>query len=153
MTNFGRRDGNQEADLEERLARMERALKQIPSRFRRGGGGTILQIEILDGQTVEPTTPIYGVKRFSGTLATVPSAYDPTAFGATPGLFTATDGIGRGRLFTGGLSGDLVLVVHDSTSRHSNPLSSYDFCMTYGTKTILVGAGPSRITVYKIGFP
>ncbi len=152
--NFGKRHYNREAELLERIDRLERAIKQVPSRFRRGGGASdILELDIIDGQTVEATTPIYGIKRFSGTLTTVPSAYDPNGVGATPGLFTATDGIGRARLYTNGVSGTLVLVLHDSTSHHSNPLATFDFPTVYGTKKILVGAGPSTVTVYQVGFP
>jgi hypothetical protein len=96
-------------------------------------------LKIVDGNTVYSVgaTTLYGVKLASGTIATVPSLYDPNSVGSTPGLFAAMDGIGRAQLYIDGvLQSGFVLVAFDAASPIPTALVNGDSVATVASKVI-----------------
>lgn len=135
---------------------MRQAWQEIHKRpIKVKGGGSVTPrnfLRIIDGQTVftaGPTT-IYGISKFSGTIATVPSIYDPNGVGSTPGLFTATTGIGRAFLYLNGvLQANMVLVVFDAGSSIPTALADGDGAASETSRSIPLGSDPTQtITAY-----
>lgn len=141
-------------ELEQEVRRLRAEVAKRPLRAKGGGAATALSyLRIIDGQTVYSSGAVtyYGINKFGGALATVPSIYDPNGVGSTAGLFTATTGIGRAVLYTNGIAqSSLVLVAFDSASPiSSGPLLELDFAVSTTTKSIPLSGDPTQsITAY-----
>jgi hypothetical protein len=140
-------------DIRRELRRAWAEIAKRPIKVK-GGGATASRylLKIIDGQTVfssGPTT-IYGISKYSGSLATVPSIYDPNGVGSTAGLFTATTGIGRAALYISGvLQSDLVLVVFDSASPIPTSLAELDAVASETSRSIPLVSDPTQsVTAY-----
>ncbi len=104
--------------LRREVAKLRQGLAQRPVKPPKGAPTQYYFMRVLDGNTVYSNSPTiyYGVKRKSGTFATVSSLWDPTIDG-TAGAFAAEDGIGRGYLIANGVeSSTRSLIAHDSRS-------------------------------------
>lgn len=108
----------------------------------------LILLRIIDGQTVYNSggTTFYGIKKFAGTITTVPSNY-VVGTNDTPGTFTATDGIGRAYVVIDGqVSSSMVLVLFDASSPVDVDLVTGDFVQC---DTIVTVMGPTLpLTVY-----
>jgi len=95
------------------------------------------------GNTLE--TGQFGVKYVTPNLTTVPSAYDPTV------TDSFIDGIGRGTLYINGVAqANKVLLVNDDHGSFRNALVQGDVVWCHTPIYLLVGAGPSTVTVYPV---
>ena len=98
---------------------------------------TVNLLLVVDrGNTLE--TGQLGVKYYSGTLASVPSAYDPDV------TSSFIDGVGRGTLYKNGTAvSGYVLIVNDNQGSFRNALFIGDPIRTSGTVSIPVSGGGS----------
>jgi hypothetical protein len=109
----------------------------------RGAGIVSSLILIIDvGNTLE--TGQDGIVYYEGTLASVPTAYDPetdTSF---------IDGIGRATLYKNGVSQGYVLVVNDDSGSFRNALFQNDPIVSSGTISLAVDGG-GTVNAWTVG--
>lgn len=148
FTNLGRRSSNAEAELSRRIDSLELAVRQIPSRFKRGGGSSPFTVcSIIGGNTLDSLQP--GIL-YDASVVSVPTLYDPdvdTSF---------IDGIGNAFLFTDNvMSANKVLIVNAGTTYGSPvayPLVEGLIVYVTGTVTLTVDDDVTASqTVYVVG--
>lgn len=116
--------------------------RNLPSRWQ---GGSSKSFRVIIDQGNELETGQDGVVYYEGTLASVPSAYDPDV------TSTFIDGIGRGTLQVNGVSQPgYVLVVNDDRGTFRNAVFQNDPIQTSGAVSIPVDGGGS-IKAYTLG--
>lgn len=140
--------------LERRVRLLEREnqhLQQVMATRQRmlNAGAAVSEqvIQIIDGATVYSSggTTYYGITRKSGTMTQVASLWDPTG-DPTPGAFTAETGIGRGTLYTNGVSQGVVLVVHDTRAGNliAQALANGDVVGTFTSTILTLASDPTQ---------
>lgn len=102
----GRRGDYPFIDLDRRLRDAEQRLRQIPSRFAGGATASRKVLRIVDGNIVETTVGILGIKYSATKISTVAAIYDLSLSATLP------DGLGRAELWTDGVLTGYVLVVN-----------------------------------------
>lgn len=107
-----------------RLLDLERAVRQIPAKFTRGGSVNELRIIIIGGNTVSGIDCIaYAASVTAGAV------YDPNVTAVYP------TGMGRGWLYLNGSNQGRVLVRHNLAS-YSGPIISGERVVATGTTTV-----------------
>lgn len=137
--------------LREDLQRIRREVSQRIVKPPKGAAGSVTRrIAIAGGNTL--ATGQDGIKFSSSTIASVPSAYDPTV------TSTFIDGIGRGTYYVNGVSQGYVLVVNDGRSGslvNFDLLGGTDYDVGDVATTVSIdvsGGGGTTVTAYVIGF-
>lgn len=133
------------AQMERRIAYLERVLAGFPARFAGGGKPHVYTVSIIGGNML--SSGQQGVKSVSS-LTSVPVKYDPT-------IDTSfIDGVGYGLLGIDGVyDGTKVLVVNNGggLTFNSFPLIANNVIITSGPIAIPVGAGPDSVDCYTLG--
>ena len=101
-------------------------------------------LSIVGGNTLETTQT--GINYQSGTITSVPSAYDPNV------TSSFIDGIGRGTLYKDGVAQTgYVLIVNDDRGTFRNALLVSDGPITTGYVMIQVGSSGVYVQAYTVG--
>lgn len=148
------RQSNEITRLRRENIKLRQALAQRPVKPPKGSSAVRWHVEIIDGQTAYSVgaTTYYGLLKSASAITEVPSVYDPNAFAATPGLFTAITGIGRGKLYVNGVSqSGFVLVAHYASSPNliTYGILNGEFVESESTVTIPLTGDPTQsVTCY-----
>ncbi len=126
--------------LQQEIRWLKREIAARPVKKKGGGGAVQLRtVSIVGGQTL--ATGEAGIKYSSSAITSVPSAYDATVDSSF------VDGIGRGLLFTNGVSSVNVLILNDSTTAIQRALRSGDVIAVQTPVTLPVAGDPNGATV------